>query len=138
MKRSVSAWILKLESNVEHCEAQETAYWSYKENWRAEEMNNRDKIIWDWWKNISMNEQHMNKEEEQETHEQEHWVIYDQEKHQETKLWVRLTLENVNTLNILHINASTMQSIHITSSHINVCWTQNWIWSREHSRKEND
>ncbi len=44
-------------------------------------MNNRDKIIWDWWESIFMNEQHVNKEEEQETHEQEHWVIHDQEKH---------------------------------------------------------
>ncbi len=33
-----------------------------------------------------MNKQYVNKEEEQETHEQEHWVIYDQEKHQEAKL----------------------------------------------------
>jgi len=32
-------------------------------------MNNRDKIIWDWWEDISMDEQHVNKEEEQETHE---------------------------------------------------------------------
>ena len=49
-------------------------------------MNNRDKIIWDWWESISMNRQHMNEEEEQETHKQEYWVIYDQEKHQEAKL----------------------------------------------------
>ncbi len=32
-------------------------------------MNNRDKIIWDWWENIFMNEQYVNKEKEQETHE---------------------------------------------------------------------
>ncbi len=84
-------------------------------------MNNRDKIIWGWQEGISMNEQHMNEEEEQETHKQEHWVIYDQEKHQEAKLWARLTLRNVNTLSILHINASAMQSIHITSDQINIC-----------------
>jgi len=65
----VSAWILKLKSDVEHCRAQETAYWSHKENWRAEETNNRDKIIWDWWEDISINEQCIDKEEEQETHE---------------------------------------------------------------------
>ena len=40
-------------------------------------MNNRDKIIWGWWENIFMNEQYVNEEEEQETHKQEHWVIYD-------------------------------------------------------------
>ncbi len=101
-------------------------------------MNNRDKIIWDWWENISMNEQHTNEEEEQETHKQEHWVIYDQEKHQEIKLWVRLILRDMNTLSISCINASIMQSVHITSSYINVCWTQNWIWSREYSKEEND
>ena len=80
----------------------------------------------------------MNEEEEQETHEQEHWVIHDQEKHQEAKLWARFILRDVNTFSILCINALTMQSVHITSSHINVCWTQNQIWSREHFRKEND
>ncbi len=47
LKRFMSAQILKSESNVEHCRAQETVYWSHKENWRTEEMNNRDKIIWD-------------------------------------------------------------------------------------------
>ncbi len=39
-------------------------------------MNNRDKIIWDWQEDISINEQHIDKEEEQETHEQEHQIIY--------------------------------------------------------------
>ncbi len=77
MKRSVSIQISESENDIEHCEAQETAYWSYEENWKAEEMNNRDKIIWDWWESISMNEQHTNKKKEQETYEQEHWVIYD-------------------------------------------------------------
>ncbi len=60
----MSTQISELKSNVKHCRAQETAYWSYKENWRAEEINNRDKIIWDWQEDISMNEQHMNEEEE--------------------------------------------------------------------------
>jgi len=45
LKRFMSTQILKLKSNVEHCRAQETAYWSYKENWRAEETNNKDKFI---------------------------------------------------------------------------------------------
>ncbi len=76
-----------------------------------------------------MNEQHINEEEEQETHEQEHWVIYDQEKHQETKLWARLILRDTNTLSISCINASVMQSVHITSDQINVCWIWNQIWS---------
>jgi len=77
LKRLTNTWILKSESNVEHCEAQETAYQSYKENWRAEGTNNRDKIIWGWWESISMDEQHVNEKEEQKTHEQEHWVIHD-------------------------------------------------------------
>ncbi len=136
--RFMSAQILKSESNIEYCWAQETACWSYKENWGAEEMNNKDKIIWGWWESIFMDEQHVNEEEEQETHEQEHWVIHDQEKHQGAKLWARLILRNVNTLSISCINASMMQSIHITLSHINVCWTWNQIWSREHSKEEND
>jgi len=33
-----------------------------------------------------MDGQHVNEEEEQETHEQEHWAIHDQEKHQGAKL----------------------------------------------------
>jgi len=84
-----------------------------------------------------MDKQHVNEKEEQKTHKQEHWVIHDQEKHQEAKLWARLILRNANTLSISCINASTMQSVHITSSHINACWTQKQIWSQENSRKKN-
>ncbi len=105
---------------------------------RTEETNNRDKIIWDWWEDISINRQHINETKKQKTHKQEHWVIYDQEKYQEIKLWTRLTSRNANTLSISCINTSTMQSVHITSNHINVCWTQKQIWSWEHSRKKND
>ncbi len=77
----MSAQILKSESNIEYCWAQETACWSYEENWEVEGTNNRDKIIWGWWESIFIDEQHVNKEEEQETHEQKHWVIHDQERH---------------------------------------------------------
>ncbi len=44
----------------------------------------------------------------------------------------------MNTLNILYINVLVIQSIHITLSHINVCWTQNQIWSWEYFKEENN
>jgi hypothetical protein len=39
------------------------------------------------------------------------------------KLWARLTQENVNTLSISCVHASVLQSVHTTSNHWNICWT---------------
>jgi len=38
---------------------------------------NEDEIILSWKKSISLNKQHINKDEKQETRQQEHRIIYD-------------------------------------------------------------
>jgi len=53
----------------------------------------------------------------QEVEQQEHKIIQSQKKHQEIKLQARLTQENADTLSISCINASMLQSVHITLSY---------------------
>jgi len=49
-------------------------------------MNNRDKTFCDWRKSLSKNKQHLCKVKKQEIEQQKHKIIWNQEKHQETKL----------------------------------------------------
>ncbi len=124
MTRTASAQITKPKDNIKYCRDQEVAQRSDKQDSATKETNNRDKTFCDWRESLSKNRQHLYKTKKQEVEQQEHKTVQSQEKHQEVKLWARLTQENANTLNISCIHASVLQSIHTTSNHWNVCWTQ--------------
>ncbi len=138
MTRTASTQITKSESNTKHCRDQEVAQRSDKQDSATKRTNNRGKIFCDWRESLSKNRQHSCKTKKQEVEQQEHKTIQNQEKHQGFKLWARLTQKNVNTFNISCIHASVLQSVHITSSHWNICWIWQRISSQEHSRKTKD
>jgi len=91
MMRFTETQIVKLESDIEYCQNQKTASRFNRETWRAEEKENRIWIILSWRENIFLNEQHINEDKKQEVEQQEHRTIQDCQRHQEIKLWVRLT-----------------------------------------------
>jgi len=66
MTRFTKTWIVKSESNIEYCWDQETASRFNEETWEADWKRNEDEIILNWEKDIFLNRQHMNKDEEQE------------------------------------------------------------------------
>jgi len=117
----MSAQITKLKSNIKHCRDQEVAQRSDKQDSATEETDDRDKIFHDWRKSLFKNRQHSYKVKKQEIEQQKHKIIQNQEKHQEVKLWAKLTQENVNTLSISCVHASVLQSVYITSNHQNIC-----------------
>ncbi len=117
MTRTTSAQITKSKDNIKYCRDQEVAQRSDKQDSATKETNNRGKTFCDWRKSLSKNKQHSCKAKKQEVEQQEHKIIQSQEKHQEFKLWARLTQENENTLSISCVHASVLQSVHITSNH---------------------
>ncbi len=138
MTRTVSTQITKSKSNTKHCRDQEVTQRPDKQNSATKRTNNRGKTFHDWRKSLSKNKQHSCKTKKQEVEQQKHKTVQNQEKHQEIKLWARLTQENANTLSISCIHASVLQSVHITSDHQNICQTQWEVSSWEHSKKMND
>ena len=136
--RTASAQITKSESNTRHSRDQEVAQRPDKQNSATKRMNNRGKTLCGWRESLSKNKQCSCETMKQEVEQQEHRIIWSQEKHQEVKLWARLTQTNVNTLSISCIHALVLQSIHTTSNHRNICQTWQRIQSWEHFRKTND
>ncbi len=121
MTRTMSTQITKSKDNIKYCRDQEVAQRSDKQNSITKETNNRGKTFCDWRESLSKNRQHSYKMKKQEVKQQEHKTVQSQKKHQEVKLWARLTQENADTLSISCIHASVLQSIHTTSDHWNVC-----------------
>ncbi len=136
--RTASTQITKPESNTRHCRDQEVAQGSDEQNSTVNRTNDRDKIFHDWRKSLSKNKQHSCKAKKQEVEQQKHKTVQNQEKHQEVKLWARLTQENVNTLSISCVHASVLQSVHTASNHWNICQTQWEVSSQEHSKTTDD
>ena len=117
----MSTQITKPKSNIKHCEDQEVAQRSDKQNSAIKETNNRGKTFCGWRESLSKNKQYSCKAKKQEVEKQEHKTVQNQKKHQEVKLWARLTQENANTLSISCVHASVLQSVHTTSNHWNIC-----------------
>ncbi len=86
MTRITSTQITKSKSNTRHCENQEVAQRSDKQNSAIKKMNNKDETFCDWRKSLSKNKQHSCKMKKQEIEQQKHKIIQNQEKHQEVKL----------------------------------------------------
>ena len=138
MTRTASAWITKSESNTRHCRDQEVAQRPDTQDSATTRTNDRGKTFWGWKESLSKNKQYSCETKKQEVEQQKHRTVQNQKKHQGVKLQARLTQENADTSDISCINASVLQSVHITSNHQNICQTWQRILSWEHSRKKDD
>ena len=81
MTETAKARITKPKSNIKHCEDQEVAQRSSKQDSATDRTNNRDKIFCDWRESLSKNRQYSCKVKKQEVEQQEHRTVQSQKKH---------------------------------------------------------